>query len=433
MVAEEADRTGGGMPEPVRHRVLALTSEVLPQVTDLPASLRKVAAFAPRQRARLGGTQIATALESDDFRSRVATQIAVLHPELAQMIRDDAVPETADPVQVACFLWLFRPDAWEASYEKVCHLAQGASTPTDPAQLERTTARLDAAEKRIRELKAQYKEQVQGLKAENATLRRKVADARAAVRATSTESEGATSTAVEMRLLAESALVAAESESRRLRARVEELQTAVAGARRDVRSERDESTLRARILLDTLLDAGQGLRRELALPPVAGAPGDRLETELAQAGTRTPSAAGSLGPSSSTLLEQYLVMPRARLIIDGYNVSKTAWPDSTLEAQRIRLLNALAPVVARTGAETTVVFDAAAQSLRGTVNSPRGVRVLFSPEGVIADDVIRDLVAVEPEGRVVVVVSSDQEIATDVRRAGAKAMSSPALVSLLTR
>ena len=53
-------------------------------------------------------------------------------------------------------------------------------------------------------------------------------------------------------------------------------------------------------------------------------------------------------------------MPRARLIVDGYNVSKTAWPTSSLEAQRIRLLSGLAPLVARTGAETTVVFDAAA-------------------------------------------------------------------------
>ncbi|HEY9565546.1 MAG TPA: NYN domain-containing protein, partial [Nocardioides sp.] len=125
--------------------------------------------------------------------------------------------------------------------------------------------------------------------------------------------------------------------------------------------------------------------------------------------------------------------PRARLIIDGYNVSKTAWPDSTLEAQRIRLLNGLGPLVARTGAETTVVFDAASQTTRGIANAPRGVKVLFSPEGVIADDVIRDLVDAEPQGRVVVVVSTDQEIVNDVRRAGARAMWSAALIGLLAR
>ena len=45
---------------------------------------------------------------------------------------------------------------------------------------------------------------------------------------------------------------------------------------------------------------------------------------------------------------------------------------------------------------------------------------MFSPEGVIADEVIRDLVAAEPEGRVVVVVTSDQEVARDASAAGAE-------------
>ena len=126
-------------------------------------------------------------------------------------------------------------------------------------------------------------------------------------------------------------------------------------------------------------------------------------------------------------------MPRARLIIDGYNVSKAAWPESSLEAQRMRLLNGIAPLVARSGAETTVVFDAATSETRPPVNPPRGVKVIFSPVGVIADDVIRDLVDVEPQGRVVVVVTSDQEIVGDVRRAGARAVDSDALIAVLTR
>ncbi len=50
------------------------------------------------------------------------------------------------------------------------------------------------------------------------------------------------------------------------------------------------------------------------------------------------------------------------------------------------------------------------------------MRVLYSPAGVIADDVIRELVAAEPQGRPLVVVSSDQEVAGDVVRAGARAV-----------
>ena len=143
--------------------------------------------------------------------------------------------------------------------------------------------------------------------------------------------------------------------------------------------------------------------------------------------------AAARAASSPAVLEQYLALPRARLLIDGYNVSKLAWPSSSLEAQRIRLLNALAPVVARTGVETTVVFDAADSSTRPVVASPRGVKVLFSPLGVIADDVIRDLVGVEPVGRVVLVVSNDQEVVADVVRRGARSVASDVLIGLLDR
>ncbi|KQY63920.1 MULTISPECIES: NYN domain-containing protein [unclassified Nocardioides] len=434
MATDAAERTGGQMPEPVRARVLSLAADALPKVSELPASLRKVASFAPNRRARLGGTQIAAALETDDdFRGHLSTQVAATQPDLAEAIGDGVAPEAADPVELAAFLWLLRPEGWEASYADACARTVTGEATVDTAQLERLQTKVDQAEGRIKQLKAEHKDQVAELKTENASLRRKLGEARASGRSTSADAEKAIVLAEEVRLKAEAGLASAESESRRLRAQVEELQATLSAARREVRTDKDAATLRARVLLDTLLDAGQGLRRELALPTVTGSPADAVEADLALAGTRTPSAAGSLGPSSPALLEQFLAMPRARLIIDGYNVSKTAWPDSTLEAQRIRLLNGLAPLIARTGVDTTVVFDAAAQSSRGPVNAPRGVKVLFSPEGVIADDVIRDLVAAEPQGRVVVVVSSDREIAGDVRRSGAKPMASSALVALLAR
>jgi predicted RNA-binding protein with PIN domain len=117
--------------------------------------------------------------------------------------------------------------------------------------------------------------------------------------------------------------------------------------------------------------------------------------------------------------------------VDGYNVSKQAWPSSSLEVQRTRLLTGLAALVARTGAETTVVFDAAATASRPVVTTPRGVKVLFSPPGVIADDVIRQLVDAEPEGRVVVVVTDDREVLADVARSGARTVGSQALAALV--
>ena len=154
---------------------------------------------------------------------------------------------------------------------------------------------------------------------------------------------------------------------------------------------------------------------------------------MAEQGSRTPSGHGSMAVDDPQLLEQLLALPRVHLVVDGYNVTKTAWPELALEKQRDRLLAGLAPVAARSGAEMTVVFDAADKKERPPVNRPRGVRVLFSPLGVIADDVIRELVDAEPQGRPVVVVTSDQEVVRDVARAGARPVAAPALARLLAR
>jgi predicted RNA-binding protein with PIN domain len=219
-----------------------------------------------------------------------------------------------------------------------------------------------------------------------------------------------------------------ERELRQLRAQVAKLEEQAGDQRRAARSDRDDVTVRARLLLETINDAAVGLRRELGLPSASGNPGDRIEAALADEGTREPTSTGSLASNSPALLEQYLALPRCRLIVDGYNVTKTTWPTMSLEAQRVRLLALLPALVARTSAEATVVFDAAASEARPVVASPRGVKVLFSPQGVIADDVIRDLVAAEPGGRVVVVVTEDRELADDVRRAGARVVSPGALI-----
>jgi len=111
-------------------------------------------------------------------------------------------------------------------------------------------------------------------------------------------------------------------------------------------------------------------------------------------------------------------MPHAHLIVDGYNVTKRAWPELTLAEQRDRLVRDLARLAARSGAEVTVVFDGAAVLVPQT--RARGVRVLFSPPGTIADEVIRQLVAAEPPGRVVLVATADREVIEWVQRRAAR-------------
>lgn len=412
------------LPDVVRARIVALTAEVLPEVVRLPPALRRVADFAPARRARLGATAIATALAADDdFRDRVATQVASRVTGLAE-----------EPREVAALSWLSRPEGWEGVVRDALRavLERPEELERDSGEAERLRRKLGEAEQALRDQRALGRARVEELKAENASLRRKLGEARAAVRATRAEIDDTLRGDAEALARAEALAAAQDKELRRLRTQVARGETSAtvdrAAERRAVRAGRDEATVRARLLLDTVIEAAAGLQRELGLPSVSGSPADRVETELYDARAAGHVSSRPIGPAQ---LDQYLSMPRARLVVDGYNVSKSAWPSSSLEAQRIRLLNGLAPFVARSGVESTVVFDAARSSVRPVVSTPRGIKVLFSPEGVIADDVIRDLVDAEPDGRVVVVVTDDQALARDVRLRGARTASASTLVTVI--
>ena len=127
-------------------------------------------------------------------------------------------------------------------------------------------------------------------------------------------------------------------------------------------------------------------------------------------------------------------VPGVAVLVDGYNVSKLGWPDQPISEQRRRLVDALSEMSARTGAEVAVVFDGA-----DTVWSPqvpstgRRVRVLFSPPGVEADDVVIARAAELRPFRPVVVASSDNRVRAGSAGAGANVISSPQLLAVLHR
>jgi len=394
------------LPDAVRSRLVSLVAASLGDVTPLPPALKQVAGFAPARRARLGASAIVTELERDgDLRARVAVQVATR--------------ATGDAQDVAALAWLERPDGWDEVVRRAAEPVP-RSDPGQESREQRLRERADEAERSLREQRRSHKEALDALKAEVATLRRTLGETRAKERAARDEAETT-------RTRGEETVTRLERELRQLRAQVARHEEQAGEQRRQARSDRDEVTVRARLLLETLSDAATGLRRELGLPPVSGNPGDRVEAAYGDE-DREATPVASSAPSSPALLDQYLALPRARLVVDGYNVTKAAWPSLSLEAQRVRLLTLLPGLVARTSAETTVVFDAAASETRPVVASPRGVKVLFSPVGVIADDVIRELVAAEPPGRVVVVVTDDRALAADVRRAGARVVAPDALV-----
>jgi predicted RNA-binding protein with PIN domain len=419
------------LPERVRARVISYAADALGALPadHVPGPLKRAAQFTPQRRARIAGQQILDQLTADEtFRERMAVQVKARRPDVAAELAEGAAT-----VETAALAFLVRSDGWQAIVATVAAEASALGrADRGDEELLALRARLDAALGEQAAVKRAAKEELAVAKAEIADLRRRLGDARARMRATSNEADRVTaeSAATIARLEADGA--AAESEARRLRAQVAGLEAELARTQRAARTTRDEGTLRARLLLDTLLQASQGLRQELALPVTTGSPADQVEAHLAESGSRSSSGAASRPVDDPMLVRELLNLPQVHMIVDGYNVTRAEWDDATLEIQRNRLLRGLGPLVAQTGAEITVVFDGTNAESRPTVSQPRGVRVLFSPRGVLADDVIRDLVAAEPVGRPVGVVTSDQEIARDVgRKSGVRVIGARALVRLL--
>ena len=134
--------------------------------------------------------------------------------------------------------------------------------------------------------------------------------------------------------------------------------------------------------------------------------------------------------SSSAEAALFFVRSDAEILVDGYNVAKLGWPRLDLEEQRNTLLDAVENLVRRYGADITVIFDGA--SIVGAHTGRRSLtRVVFSPQGVTADDVIRDEVRRIPATHSVVVVTNDAEIVRDVRADGANALPSNALLAVM--
>jgi len=422
----------------VQTSVIALASEAVGRMpaAQVPSSLRRSASFAPARRAKLVGRQIAeTVARDDEFRERLATQVRAMVPTTVVALESGHDVSPADLAQTAAVAYLIRTAGWEdlvASAAAAERHERGRS-PDPVAAVDRLTARLEQARAEARQQRDKLRTQLDAVKADNAALRRTLGQARTDLKEARAEASRSADALDDVRREAEVAVREAAAEARRLRAKVADLEADSSATRRVARDDRDAEVVRLRLLLDTMVDTANGLRRELALPASSGLPADGVPTVEPGVGSAASQVGRALLSNDPILLRRLLELPRVHLIVDGYNVSKEAWPSASLEQQRVRLVAGLAGLVSGKGIETTVVFDGADLLHTPVVPSPRGVRVRFSPAGVTADDVIRQLVNVEPSGRPVVVVSTDREVAESVSKLGARSVSSVALVAVLGR
>ena len=298
----DADELAGPLPDAVRARVVALASDALGRMPSetLPAALKRVSSFAPGRRAKLAGTQIVSVLETDnEFREHLAVQVRTALPDVAQALDSGAPPAAADPVDVAAIAYLIRPEGWagalQAAVAAVVAERESETRSHSAEQVGRLRRQVESLTEELKQTRQRQKDELARLKAENSELRHKLGDTRTKARVAESAAEGAAREIAEAQRGAAATVAQADAEVRRLRARIEELESAAGTLRRAERVERGTGTLRARLLLDTLLETAQGLRRELALPASEGSPADVVEAHVAEQGVKTSSGHGSLG------------------------------------------------------------------------------------------------------------------------------------------
>ncbi|WP_225652970.1 NYN domain-containing protein [Streptomyces pseudogriseolus] len=434
--AEVLDRP---LPDGVRRKVVQIVADGFGGLTvaELPAQLRQYARFTPTRRAKFAGNAMAAALETDPlFRQRIGEKLREAEPELTGALDSGSPPPAADPLDVAAAAYVLRPPGWVKLVTAAGEEAQRADAERADeetrAELERLRAELDRARDHTRAETERLRAELDAAKKETDSLHRKLRSALADVKRGEAALRKLRGEMEAVRAEGQTQVSAAESETRRLKARLGETEAALEAARRAAREGRSVEDMRVRLLLDTVLDAAQGLRRELALPPVSVRPAETVDA--VEPGRMTPKdiAARALSEDDPAVLDQLLALPQAHLVVDGYNVTKTGYPQMPLEKQRLRLLGQLAQLAAQTGAEVTCVFDGAELAAPVLLAPPRGVRVLFSKPGVTADELIRQLVRAEPPGRPVIVASTDREVADGVARTGARPVASAVLLKRLS-
>jgi predicted RNA-binding protein with PIN domain len=428
------------LPEPVRQRVIAFAAAAITGMPadEVPPPLRKVASFAPTRRGRLGGAVIAAQLVTDPlFRQRVGARALDAAGELGSAVRDARVPAAADPVDVAALAYLSRPVGWtdlvasaaatlkiDADNSAIMDRLAAAEHRVARAEHERAVAKVEA--EKLRDELNRLRTEADALRDEVRALTRSVRDL------TAREKKAAEMLATE-RGRASRAASDADAELRRVRAKLLDAELAASGARSSAKEGRAVADARLWLLLETIGQAAAGLRRELAIEPASKLPADYVADSAAnRPGAPARAGARALEADDPVRLDQLLALPKAHLVVDGYNVTKRGFGDVSLEQQRSRLIGSLGGIAAQSGAEVTVVFDGA-EKLVAVPPAPRGVRVLFSKKGETADELIRRLVRAEPAGRPVVVISSDREVADGVRRHGAYPLSSDTLLRRIAR
>ena len=359
-----------------------------------------------------------------------------------------AVPELVDD---AGMLWLTRPDGWLAGLVELSKTHEAAALDA-AAEMRRAERRREAAEQATRRALAevaslrheldratrahvdavaeveQLRREREALRGQAAThqaeLRRAVdrlATAQARLETQRADAAAATRRATDAERTRDSAL--ADRASGPVEPGPDSgIQAVLTGAAR-VAADLAQQAHQARSLsieLGRLAGRLQSLEPGTSTQPAPSATSGRKRRTCSRKPVALP---GGIYGSSSDAAEFLVRHPGMVVLVDGYNVAKLAWPRLELEDQRERCIETCEDVARRFGANIAVVFDGSTVTGANAAGR-RLVRVAFSPEGVIADDVLRAEVEAIADELPVLVVTNDQAIVTDVRAMGANTLTS---------
>jgi chaperonin cofactor prefoldin len=132
--------------------------------------------------------------------------------------------------------YLLRPEGWAkvvtGASETVSVEHEARTSHQENQHASRLRRQMEAAVEELKDLRQRHRGEIAAIKAENTDLRRKLGESRNRVREAEASAERARADLVEARESGVAAIAQLESEARRLRARIEELDSELTAARR---------------------------------------------------------------------------------------------------------------------------------------------------------------------------------------------------------
>ena len=421
---------------------VAREGEAAEPTEPAPAQLRRYLRFA---RLPAPALDIARKVveEDDAFRERVASHV------------------TEDAVGEAGWLWLTRPDGWEARLDELRRHQQQEEHSLHEERAEREAhRRLAGAEDRARRaevaLTARTREVIEAREVlAHEQARREHAELELArIVNTIDELTGQRSAAIRRLKEVEAELAQRSADLRHarheIRMREAEVQVPTVAAPAATASLNTPATVdpldrprlaklvadaaRAADALSVALAGASDLLAPSAPEPPPPPPAERVATKPAVTPLRVPlRLPPGVTDDSGEAVDHLVRAPGALLLVDGYNISNAAWYQDPIARQRTRLIDALAELHGRTGVEIDVVFDGADVDRIADRPVRPAVHVRFTTAGVEADDVVLELIDAAPARRPVVVASSDHRVRDGARRRGANVIGARQLLAALRR